>query len=934
LFTAIQAWFAAHESKEELLAYALSKGRFTLRADNGLAMPKSQSRKVRADAISVATSNDAPTFRAELERALEHFTDPAWLGEHSPLAAPYVLGDAALAQAVGEAGDMPRSRGAALQTQLLAAATQLQPRPETRYDPQRLLKLLFFEPNRTTNQTGLALQLDISPATFYRHRLQAIDELEQIFAAAVQPKVRAEMPAPVKQIGREQAFSRAQEALRNNKTVALTGPSGVGKTALGANLASAWQNNHEDKSSPVFWFTFRPGINDQLPSLVFAIGHFLYRHQAPALWLQLLANRGPLDLQVALGLAWEGLGDLAQRRMPLLCFDEVDVFSFSDSEPATRAPLRHFLEGLLRTPSTSVPTLLIGQHLLMEPDEHIGLTGLTQPDVHVLLHEAGIAATDAELARVCNLTDGNPLLLRLFLALRQPHETLAEALHQLPSTPSLALLLSRVLRRLSADERAVLMALSVFIGAAPEDAWREPAQQAALTHVLARNLAQRDANGGITLQPMLRTVLVAQLSAETLLQAHAWAAQVMAARGEYTTAAHHYVHAHQLELAVSLWFAHRQREIERGQAGRALALFAQVARDALDEPDQRLLVTLRSELRALTGEAELALEDLQALHWPAQDPLAPRALELQGDMQFRQSQPEAALANYQAALDSMAAQRHNAAVRLHTRRGYTFIQLRDLGSAWHEGLLARAEAELYQGEVQEERGDYAEAEAHYAHALHCTQQANHAELQALAHYQLGSLAMRLERVEEATTHLQNCMRHYEAIGNRVQLNRAKTNLGGMLIQAGQYAQAIPPVTEALQFFEAVRYSNMLALNAANLAEAWVHMGEIAQAEHRALQALQTEEEDVRPYALTALGWVRQMQGQMGEAERCFHEAVQTAQEIEDRWAEAPAHRALGGLLQAQGKRDEACAAFDLALQIYTALKLPKEIERTEILRNT
>ena len=136
----------------------------------------------------------------------------------------------------------------------------------------------------------------------------------------------------------------------------------------------------------------------------------------------------------------------------------------------------------------------------------------------------------------------------------------------------------------------------------------------------------------------------------------------------------------------------------------ALAVFAQVARDELDEPNQRLLVTLRSELRALTGEAELALEDLRAVPWPTQDPLTPRALELQGDMQFRQSQPDAALAQYQAALESVLAQRQNAAIRLHTRRGYTFIQLRDLDFAWGEALLARAEAELYQGEVQEERG--------------------------------------------------------------------------------------------------------------------------------------------------------------------------------------------------------------------------------------
>jgi tetratricopeptide (TPR) repeat protein len=905
-------------------------------ADNHLAMPKS--RKMRddtkaaknaEDVLSVVGKSDTPTFRAELERALEHFTDPMWLGEHSPLAAPYVLGDVALIQ-TGD--DTPHGRGTALQRQLLAATAQLQPRPDARYDPQRLLKLLFFEPNRNTNQTGLALQLEISPATFYRQRLQAIDELEHIFAAAVQPKVRLEMPAPIRQIGRTELFDRLLAALRHRKTIAVLGASGVGKTALGANLASAWGRQ---PSTAVFWYTFRPGINDQLPSFVFALGHFLYQHQAPALWLQLLASRSPIDPQVALGLAWEGLSELAQHSQPLLCLDEVDVLSFAEPEPPARAQLRHFLEGLLRpphAPNTSIATfatLLIGQHLLIEPDEQITLHGLAAPEVDALLREAGLTAQPTELVQVCKATDGNPLLLRLFLALRQPSEGLAEALRQMPAAPSLALLLGRVLRRLSNDERDVLAMLSVFTAAAPADAWREPHQQAALQNLLARSLAQRDSSGGVSAPTLLRTMLIAQLSAETRAQTHAWAANAMAARGEYTAAAHHYVHAHQPQQAVRLWFAHREREIERGQAATALTLFAQIDREQLEEPDQRLLVALRSELRALTGEAELALEDLRALRWPTQDPLTPRAQELQGDMQFRQSQPDAALAHYQAALESITSQRQTAAIRLHTRRGYTFIQVRDLDSAWREALLARAEVALYQGEVEEERGHYAEAETHFAHALQCAQQVNRPELEALAHYQLGSLALRLEHVEAATEHLQHSLRYYEAIGNRVQLNRTKTNLGGMLIQTGQHAAAIQPVTEALQFFEAVNYANLLALNAANLAEALVHVGEVAQAEQRAMQALQAEEEDVRPYALTALGWVRQAQDRLDEAERCFRQAIQAAQAIDDRWAEAPAHRALGALLRARGKADEARVAYEDALRIYTALNLPKEVERTQ-----
>ena len=110
-------------------------------------------------------------------------------------------------------------------------------------------------------------------------------------------------------------------------------------------------------------------------------------------------------------------------------------------------------------------------------------------------------------------------------------------------------------------------------------------------------------------------------------------------------------------------------------------------------------------------------------------------------MQFRQSQPDAALAQYQAALESVLAQRQNAAIRLHTRRGYTFIQLRDLDFAWGEALLARARPSCIRARCKRNVA-ITRGKTHYVQALDCTQQANHAELQALAHYQLGSLAMR------------------------------------------------------------------------------------------------------------------------------------------------------------------------------------------------
>lgn len=852
--------------------------------------------------------------------ALAHFSDSRWLGEHSPLAAPYLLGAARLGS---EAGDDSHARGTALQALLREAAAAL-PRQDGPSDARTLLDLLFFDPPRHLNQAGLATRLGISPASLYRYRLGALDQLEARVATRLQPGLRLEMPASTPLAGRESEMLLGRTHLLAGRHVGVTGSSGVGKTALAARLAGEWPQRDR-----VFWFTLRPGVNDQVESLLYALAEFLRRHDEPALWMQLAAERGRIDPQLALSLAWSSLDRMSAQAAPLLCFDETDVLAPSMSETLPRAALRHFLEGLVRAQGRSFAVLLLGQQLVIEPDAHMHLDGLPEKAAAALLAQTGLTASSTDLRLLLAATGGNPLLLRLHALLHGVDGLPTPFTPDASLQSSLPVLLSRVLRRLDEIARQVLCELSVFDGPAPADAWRD--RQASLDHVLGRELAQIDAHGGVALQPALREAVRLQLSPELRARLEWHAATIRLARGEVTAATLHLLRADQPAAAVRLWFSHRQLEIDRGQSGVALARFAALSRDRLKPDEQRMLISLRSELRALSGDAEAAVEDLASVAWRAGDVLTPRALELHGDMLVLLGRDQHAPAKYAAALEATEAQLLRKRVQLRAKLAGVHRVRRDLDAAEREGALARFEADFLQGDLSDERGRYALAIEHYERALAAAVESGNDTAVARANISLGTVEMRLGRNDAAAQRFARAIERYQATGDQMRLHWALTNIGFMHILAGDPAAGIEHASRALAFFEAVGNVEWIATNASNLAEAYVDAGQMDEALSMAQRALSQEDAAVRPYALTVLGRVSLARRAFDEAERILREAVATAQDANDRWAEAPAIRALAVAQKEQGDNGEATAAFGRALEIYAELDLPREIERTRAL---
>ncbi len=849
----------------------------------------------------------AATFFDQLKFALDNYRAPTVLGEQSPLAQPYFLGQAlyGLADATTAAG-----RGALLGVELARAATALcaTPLPPDGATLLRdalqakeesglcdryfylLLDLTYFHRFFAAARNQAEIYSDIlhvSRATYDRHLREAIRRLGEMLLLRLQPTLRLEQPAVDRDlIGRERVFQAALAALTIGKSVYLSGVSGIGKTALGGALAEQWP------TPTVFWFTVRFTLNDQLTSLLFALGQFLHQHGASRLWLQAIANGGVMkDANLALELTRADLAALTTP--PLLCFDEIDLLRPVDIETETQQHTQFlaFLEGL----QGHAPLLFIGQRNVLATDLVLPLTRLTSNEIAEWLTRAALSVTPALLARVDAFTGGNPRLLALAVMLYRatvPADALTfnEVLDQLPQTPALAPIWQRLQQRLDKAERALLQALSVFRTPTPVDAWLGDATHqgvadapwagtVALRRLIDYRLLHEDSSGGVELLPVLRMVIYSQLSVERRDALHWQAGQIRATRGEYTAAAYHYQRAGQPEAAIEIWYLHRDQEIRRGQAAAALAIFQQISSERLPEAAAHTLRLLRSQLYQLAGLSAQALSEVQS-NKPPDDEWVVEAAIIAGDAFRTLGETEAALARYGSGL-AAAARLLQQNTWLHAKRGTIYIQQRELHNARREALLARYRLENLDGALQETTGNYTAARHHYLNALAAAEMLDDKAGIALVQRNLGVLAAHQADSENAVNYHQKALAFYEQIGDRVRAEEVRSNLAGVYVQFKEWTTAQPLAQRALAFFEARQNSYWVAQNTSNLATVYFELGDFEQAQAYAERTLAQEEPQSYPYALFTLGQVYRAQSRTAEATAHFARVRQIAQQTED-----------------------------------------------------
>lgn len=884
---------------------------------------------------SLPTAPVPDRFMQTLRQTLEHVDDQEWLEKRSPLASVFFAGvtpnvvrkrqvvltglpavDERLRTIWHDWEARPKS---ALQSLVWETVCHFPPDLETH--GQAILFLTYFaEPRPKQNEVVKLLALGRS--TYYRYLERAIETLGALLVQSVRPALQLEQPVATPLIGRAALVAQAQSSLAEGHVVHLVGGGGLGKTSLGAHLASQW-----DKGG-VFWYTFRPGLTDHLDQLLFTLAYFFHQQGASALWLHLNTNAQEISATGALAVLRQHLLDL-RATPPLLCFDEVDLLltdELIDAQEHVR--LRAFLEDLSQAVRAGTPLLLIGQKMLLQPqsDSLIHITPLTMPDLSAFLQSVRITLAPAAQERLLQITRGNPLLLRLFMALHQRSADLAETISALTRPVALDWVLARLRQHLAPTELTVLQELAVFQGSAPRDGWRS--SQKAIQALLGLGLVEAAGSDGLLLHPAFRDLLYQQLPPSRRHELHLAAANLLAERSRFTAAAWHYIQGGRPEMAIWTWFAHRQQEIDQGQASTALELFAPLAQTPLPTfEDQQALALLLAPLYARAGRAQEGLILLDKATWPTSAPRAVQAQALRGELLAETGAIDQALAAYRRSLDSITKLRATQEIDLRLDMGRrALVFLGDNEQARQEALQARVNLEVLQGEIEDNAGNYQAARAHYQHALAAAQACANDHRLAKIYEAFGILEARYAHLEPAIAYLQAAGRHYEAAGNLVcAVGMTNASLAFAYLLKRRYAEAIAPAETALAFFQQLNHAYWQAINEAYLAEAWFYLGDLAKAEHFAHQGLQREEVVVRPYCLHVLGHVRRVQQRFAEAERYCREAIADADTRQDLWALGPAWLALGETYRAAGRQVEAQTAFQESLRIYEGLGIAQEI---------
>ncbi|GAB4125503.1 MAG: hypothetical protein Fur005_46920 [Roseiflexaceae bacterium] len=886
-----------------------------------------------------ASTSRSTTFSDHVRQALELFGQPHALGSQSPLATPYVLGHALHGYEA-----TPLGRGLALIALIERSLRQLWG-GELPSDGARMVSIALGEPRSSGRYDCLVLELNylkqryqpapknqveiytdilhISRPTHDRHLRTAIEHLGVMLLQQLQPALQLEQPTPPMALfGRDHLLVALQHDLATPQTISLTGTSGIGKTSLAAAVAQQWP------AADRFWYTIRAALNDQLESLLFALGHFLHQRGASTLWQQLLVDRTRIAGGVALGLA---LADLAALDTPILiCIDEIDqVIARDQSQPErNQRQMIEFLDGL----RGACALLLIGQHAALPSDRIYPLQELPADQLANWLSAATIPYSEHELLHFASYTAGNPRLVELCIALHHAdkYATLTSLLDQLPSASSLQPIWARIERYLTIAERQLIQAIAVFPTPMPADAWQygDPAITAALEQLIKRRLVQISERGGVALLPALREVIYQAMPAERREAFHRQAAQVRAERGEYTAAAYHLHAAGELEAAIELWYPQREHEINQGQATSALAIFRQISQRRVSPSHARLLMLIRAELYELLGEPAQIVDDLAAHEWPSDDPHTPAALLRLGQAYEAQGQPTQALATYQHGLDALTWP-FQQATDLHVQRSLSHLRQREMSSAWREAQLAKYHAETMLGVVRDQHGDYESAEQHYQSALSIAKQSDYPAGVARSYHYLAMLAGRRHDLEAALSAFADSIRYYQQIGDQVNQEIVRSNLASAYIHVRQFAAALEPALQALQFFTRMGNSVRIAQNASNLAEAHAELGNLAEAQFYAELVLKEQAPQSHPYALYTLGTVAGLRQEYQQAAHYYEQSRQIAEANDDAYLQAFAWRALATVHYALQEHAAARQALTQARALFEQLGIAEEVRETD-----
>ena len=838
------------------------------------------------------------TFTQVIEEALKHYQDPIWLGESSPLATPYFLGNRLTTSTTSAL-----VRGRTLQALFQETTDHLQGKNAERF--QTILRQYYF---KSLPAAVVWDMLGLGKNSFHLSRNAAIAALEEQLIEQIQPALRLEQPPVVEHLLERQRESEfALGALNKLQSIALLGVSGIGKSAFAAHLA-------HKINRPTFWYTIRPGLNDQLESLLFALGLFAHQQGSSTLWLAVHTAPQQAASEQMLGVVRHTLSQI--QPLPLLCLNNLEQLQTKPSnQHVALISLMESLQGL-------VPMLWIGEQIPLPCDEYLTLSGLSPAASVELLRQSGIQISAPQQEEIYQLTKGNPRLLKLALA----SLVSGKARNALPDDPALEAILNRTLVRLSASERTILKALSVFRTPVPMHPWQTRASGVILNSLLEKQLLQSDGQGGIEVPLVYRQQIYRQLTKLEQQQAHRQAAEIRSRGGSYTAAAYHWLQAGEIELALALWQTHQQREMGQGQAAAAYAIFQPLISDGTSAQIREQAQLICAKIDMLHGQSERVLQQLTT-KTISTEILAVEAGELLGMAANDHSEFTQAELSFQQSLKVAESLVEVRIARLHKGRAWSHLRQRELDLAERELGFAHYEIENMRGNLAFDRGHYALAQEHYGIALNLAEELNYRDGIGKTSNNLAGVTLWLGQFVDAIRYLERAFSAYQTVGKVADMAGSRITLAVAHNQAGNYAAAHVALDEAqtLQLGQPTVWQ--LGLIEQARAEAYLGANQLDLAELHVKNAIASEEISLLPDAYRVYGELCAHRGDAQNAETFLCQSLYLAEKNEDRYLAAYAWRALAKLYHQLNFVTQAQTAQTRAIELFHELNLAHEANK-------
>jgi DNA-binding SARP family transcriptional activator/tetratricopeptide (TPR) repeat protein len=260
------------------------------------------------------------------------------------------------------------------------------------------------------------------------------------------------------------------------------------------------------------------------------------------------------------------------------------------------------------------------------------------------------------------------------------------------------------------------------------------------------------------------------------------------------------------------------------------------------------------------------------------------------------------------------------------------------GAILHEGACAaagdpagRAGALVNLGNIRWLSGNYARAAEAFRAAGTLARASGDLVVEARANANLGSTYFRWGRYEEAETCHRLAWATAVRSGDRVSQGRALQNLAGLQSATGRHAEAVATCAAALDVFGDIGSDDGVARTLSILAEAHLEAGQPDLAAEQLAEALpllrRRADVDGEADALDALGSIRRTQGRHEQALTDHEAALAIFRSNGNRCGVARALNGVGATLLAIGNTDRAADAFREALALARDLQSPVDQNR-------